>query len=380
MDVEAATQAVQAALDQALEALEQMRQVEGEAIRADLEARLELIERLEPARWRELAPRSVEEYRQRLTERVAELARGVAVDPQRLAQEVAFFAERTDIAEEMTRLASHLEQFRALMASSEPSGRRMDFLVQEMHREVNTTGSKSQHAEISARVVVDEGRGRAHPRTGAERRMNEPTPLQPGLLLVLSAPSGAGKTTLARRLLGELPDAVFSVSVTTRGPEGRSRTGWTTTSWTSPPSRSEIERGEFVEWAEVHGHFYGSPQSVVDEARARRGVAIFDIDVQGGQAIKRKHPDAVLVFVLPPSMEELERRLRDRGTDAEETIRRRMLAARSEIERGVASYDYIIVNDDFERAYRDLRSVVVAERCRRGRVDLSKLKLEKPTP
>jgi uncharacterized protein (TIGR00255 family) len=152
MDVESATRAVSGALEQALTALEQMRQVEGEAIRADLETRLGLIER-----WsREvagLAPRSVEEYRQRLTERVAELARGISVDEQRLAQEVALFAERSDIAEEMTRLASHLEQFRQLMGAGEPSGRRMDFLVQEMHREVNTTGSKSQHAEISTRVV-----------------------------------------------------------------------------------------------------------------------------------------------------------------------------------------------------------------------------------
>ncbi|WP_224249537.1 YicC/YloC family endoribonuclease [Hyalangium gracile] len=152
IDLESATQAVHGALEQALTALEQMRQVEGEAIWADLDARLKLIEG-----WsREvaaLAPKAVEDYRQRLSERVAELARGVAVDPQRLAQEVAMFAERTDIAEEVTRLASHLEQFRALMASSEPAGRRMDFLVQEMHREVNTTGSKSQHAESSARVV-----------------------------------------------------------------------------------------------------------------------------------------------------------------------------------------------------------------------------------
>jgi len=152
MDVEAATQAVQEALALALGALEQMRQVEGEAIRVDLEARLGLLER-----WShevaQLAPRSVDEYRQRLADRVAELARGISVDEQRLAQEVAVFAERTDIAEEMTRLASHLDQFRQLMAGSEPSGRRMDFLVQEMHREVNTTGSKSQHAEISSRVV-----------------------------------------------------------------------------------------------------------------------------------------------------------------------------------------------------------------------------------
>ncbi|WP_257461129.1 guanylate kinase [Archangium lipolyticum] len=208
--------------------------------------------------------------------------------------------------------------------------------------------------------------------------MSEPTPFQPGILLVLSAASGTGKTTLARRLLGELPDAIFSISVTTRKPRGREQDGVDYHFVDVASFQERIERGEFVEWAEVHGHFYGSSQAVVEEARARRGVAIFDIDVQGGHAIKRKHPDAVLAFVLPPSMDELERRLRDRGTDSEETIRRRMLAARSEIERGIATYDYIIVNDDFERAYKDLHSVVIAERCRRGRVDLAKLRLEMP--
>ncbi len=207
--------------------------------------------------------------------------------------------------------------------------------------------------------------------------MTESTSLHPGLLLVLSAPSGAGKTTLAHRLLKELPNAIFSVSCTTRRPRGKEQDGVDYHFLDVATFQEKIERGEFVEWAEVHGHFYGSPQSVVEEARARRGIAVFDIDVQGGQAIKRKHPDAILVFVLPPSMEELERRLRDRKTDSDETIRRRMLAARSEIERGIASYDYIVVNDDFERAFQELRSVVVAERCRRGRVDLSMMKLEK---
>jgi uncharacterized protein (TIGR00255 family) len=150
---EDAANAAEAALQIALEALGAMRAKEGEALRTDLVARLELV-RTTVAEVKALVPASVEEYRARLQERIAELSRGLSVDPQRLAQEVAFFAERTDVAEEMTRLASHLEQFDALTASKEPSGRKMDFLVQEMHREVNTTGSKSQHAGISTRVMA----------------------------------------------------------------------------------------------------------------------------------------------------------------------------------------------------------------------------------
>lgn len=206
--------------------------------------------------------------------------------------------------------------------------------------------------------------------------MTEGAQVKPGLLLVLSAPSGAGKTTLAHRLMREFPEVVFSISHTTRPPRGAEKDGVDYCFVDVQTFQEKIERSEFVEWAEVHGHFYGSPQSVVDQARATRGVAVFDIDVQGGHAIHRKHPDAVLVFILPPSMDELERRLRDRKTDSDETIRARLLAARSEMERGVTSYDYIIVNDDIERAFQQLRSVVIAEQSRRGRVDLGALKLE----
>lgn len=150
--LEDAGKAAESALLIALEALGKMREKEGLALLADLSGRLGLI-----AQWvdevKVLAPKAIDLYRTRLSERIAELSKGLAVDPQRLAQEVAFFAERTDVAEEMTRLASHLEQFNELLSSKEPSGRKMDFLVQEMHREVNTTGSKSQHADISNRIM-----------------------------------------------------------------------------------------------------------------------------------------------------------------------------------------------------------------------------------
>ncbi len=206
--------------------------------------------------------------------------------------------------------------------------------------------------------------------------MSEPL-LSPSLLLVLSAPSGAGKTTLALRLMKEMPDAIFSVSYTTRPPRGAEKDGVDYRFVDALTFQRKIEASEFVEWAEVHGHFYGSPQAVVDQARATGGIAVFDIDVQGGNAIKRKYPDAVLTFILPPSIDELERRLRERKTETEDTVRARLLAARSEIERGTASYDYIVVNDTFDRALVDLASIVRAERCRRQRVNLSKLKLDR---
>lgn len=203
-----------------------------------------------------------------------------------------------------------------------------------------------------------------------------PAAMGKGVLLVLSAPSGAGKTTLALSLMQKTPDAVFSVSFTTRTPRGAEKEGVDYRFVDVRAFQQKIEAGEFVEWAEVHGHFYGSPQAVVDQVMSSGGIAVFDIDVQGGNSIKRKYPDAILAFILPPSLEELERRLRQRRTDSEEAVRGRILAARSEIERGTASYDYIITNDDVDRALVDLQSVIRAERCRRQRVDLAQLKLE----
>jgi uncharacterized protein (TIGR00255 family) len=153
VDLDEARAAVAAALDVALAALVQMREREGAALARDVEGRLAAVEGL-AARLGEASPRAVEHYRERLAERVAELSRGLAPDPQRLATEVALFADRTDVAEELTRLASHVSQMRALLASGEPVGRKMDFLVQEMHREANTVGSKSQSAEAAAAVVA----------------------------------------------------------------------------------------------------------------------------------------------------------------------------------------------------------------------------------
>ena len=151
-DVGPAGEALEKALAAALDALEEMRRREGDALARDLVARLTVVE-LGAAAIGALAPQSVEAYRDRLAARVSELSRGVPIDPARLAQEVAFLADRVDVTEELTRLSSHLAQLRALIASDAPAGRRLEFLVQEVNREVNTVGSKSQHAAIAAQVV-----------------------------------------------------------------------------------------------------------------------------------------------------------------------------------------------------------------------------------
>ncbi len=153
VDVVAGREALRRGIAAALDALVAMRAREGEALARDLSARLDTVEAL-VARVASLAPQTVEHHRARLAERIQELTRGLPLDPARLAQEVALFADRTDVAEELTRLVSHVGQARALLDSDEPAGRKLDFLVQEMHREANTIGSKSQSAEIAAVVVA----------------------------------------------------------------------------------------------------------------------------------------------------------------------------------------------------------------------------------
>jgi guanylate kinase len=209
----------------------------------------------------------------------------------------------------------------------------------------------------------------------------------PGLLLVLSAPSGAGKTTLARRFLASHPDAVFSVSATTRAPRGAERDG-VDYHFVGPDRFAElVGQGAFAEWAEVHGRRYGTLRATVEESLAAGRIAIFDIDVPGGAGMRAAWPrQTATVFVLPPDAAELERRLRGRSTESDDAIRLRLAAARAEVARGTETYDYLVVNDAiddalarldaivaYERARlaggRDPAAEVVAARCRRGAAD-----------
>ncbi|HEX2676880.1 MAG TPA: guanylate kinase [Polyangiales bacterium] len=188
------------------------------------------------------------------------------------------------------------------------------------------------------------------------------------LLLIISSPSGAGKTTLTRDLLTQFPDLTFSVSHTTRKPRANEQNGKDYHFVDRTAFDSLVANEAFVEWAEVHGNCYGTSNSEIERARAAglRGV-VFDVDYQGARQIRAVRPDAVSVFVLPPSMEALQQRLQGRASDDAATIARRYANARREIEH-YGFFDYMIVNDDLEQAKLRMRSIVHAERARRMRM------------
>jgi guanylate kinase len=187
----------------------------------------------------------------------------------------------------------------------------------------------------------------------------------PGNIFVISAPSGAGKTTLVNRLLTSLPGLGFSVSHTTRSPRAGEKHGREYFFVTLSSFRRMIQKGALVEWARVFGNYYGTSWGELRAAQRAGTDILLDIDVQGHQQIKQLLPEAVSIFILPPSFNELEGRLRKRHLDAPETIRKRLIFARQEITHW-PEYDYLIVNDHLSRATQALKAVVLAARFRRS--------------
>lgn len=185
----------------------------------------------------------------------------------------------------------------------------------------------------------------------------------PGTLFIVTAPSGAGKTTLVSGLLERDPLVRLSVSYTTRAPRTGEVDGQHYHFIDVPAFRALRDKGEFLEWAEVHSNYYGTSKRWLEEQiRAGRDI-LLEIDWQGAQQVRKVFPKAVGVFILPPSVEELERRLRGRGTDSEDVISRRVLGARGEM-RHVAEFDYVIINENLPAAIEDLVAVVRASRLR----------------
>ncbi len=189
-----------------------------------------------------------------------------------------------------------------------------------------------------------------------------------GLLIILSSPSGAGKSTLAKRLMAWDPTLRFSVSATTRPPRPGEEDGREYYFRSREAFEKMVAEGEMLEHAEVFGNFYGSPKAPVEAAMEEGRDTLFDIDWQGGQQIRNSvlGKDVVSIFVLPPSIAELERRLRSRAQDSDEVIAGRMAKSEAEISHW-AEYDYVLVNDDLDRAEADLKTILTAERMRRDR-------------
>jgi guanylate kinase len=182
------------------------------------------------------------------------------------------------------------------------------------------------------------------------------------LVLIVSGPSGSGKSTLVEKIL-QLPGTMLSVSCTTRLPRKTETDGKWYNFVTEAEFQQMVERGDFLEYAQVFGkHWYGTPRKWLDQAQREKKDLVLEIDVQGALQVKRKLPDAIAVFVLPPSRAELEQRIRARGQDPDEDIRRRLERARQEM-LSYSSYDFAVINDNLERAGREVQAIALGSRC-----------------
>jgi guanylate kinase len=187
-------------------------------------------------------------------------------------------------------------------------------------------------------------------------------------VFIISAPSGSGKSTLVHRLLNNVPRLMFSVSYTTRAPRGQEKDGESYHFTTRSEFEAMLAKDEFLEWAQVFGNYYGTHHGILEKARACGKDLVLDIDVQGARQLKERIPEAVSIFILAPSRDVLEQRLRSRGEDREEVVLRRLNEAAEEI-RNYRDYDYVLINRDLAEAEATLAAIVRAERVRRSRIE-----------
>jgi guanylate kinase len=187
-------------------------------------------------------------------------------------------------------------------------------------------------------------------------------------VFVISAPSGSGKSTLVSKVLQRDPRLRFSVSYTTRKPRGREKPGESYVYIGRAEFEERVDRGEFLEYAEVFGNYYGTHRSVLEQAQQEGKDLVLDIDVQGARQLKVAIPEAISIFVLPPSREVLEQRLRARSQDSEDVIQRRLKGAAEEV-RNYSQYDYVVINREIDESSARLASIVKAERLRKARME-----------
>jgi guanylate kinase len=188
-----------------------------------------------------------------------------------------------------------------------------------------------------------------------------------GILYVISAPSGTGKTTLLKRVMADFQQIRFSVSYTTRPPRSGEKDGVDYYFVSHDAFKKMVHEKAFVEWAEVLGNHYGTSRKFLEDCRSRGADVILDIDTQGAAQIRSKYSDGVFIFILPPGIEDLKRRLIGRGSESHESVDLRLRNASKEMER-IGCYDYVVINDRVDDAIEKLKAIIVAEKCRRHRV------------
>lgn len=188
-----------------------------------------------------------------------------------------------------------------------------------------------------------------------------------GRFYVISAPSGTGKTTLLKRIMGEFPQMKFSVSYTTRPPRPGEKEGLDYHFVSRDEFQKMIQAGAFAEWTEVHGNYYGTSRTFLEECLARDVDVILDIDTQGAEQIHKRYRDGVFIFILPPGIGDLKERLTRRGSESQEMIDLRLRNASKEIKK-MDSYDYVVINEQINDAIERIKAIIIAEKCKRKRV------------
>ncbi len=183
-----------------------------------------------------------------------------------------------------------------------------------------------------------------------------------GMLVVVSGPAGVGKGTLCRALFAQWSGLEYSISVTTRSPRPGEREGEQYYFRTREEFSKMIDNNEFLEWAEFCGNFYGTPKFHVENVLNRKKIILLEIDIQGAEQVKEQYPEGVFIFIVPPSLKTLAKRLYGRGTETEDIIRRRLAIAARELDN-VKDYDYVVENDEINLAVEKLKSIIIAEKC-----------------
>ena len=351
--------ALLAAAGEAVARLDDFRLQEGATLIADLLRRVDKIEGYKE----EVVPYEkarTETIKARIRENLAQL--DVEVDSNRLEQEMIFYLEKLDITEEKVRLQNHCRYFREVAAGDARAQTRFHRSGDGARNQYDgLEGQREQHPDSRGK---DEGRARKNQRASTQYfiTVNPKQSLISGLmgkLIIFSAPSGSGKTTIVRELLRRIPQLEFSISATSRAPRGTERDGVDYYFLSPDEFRRAVDEERFVEWEEVYaGTCYGTLRSELDRIWGKGHTILFDVDVLGGINLKRIFgADACSVFIMPPSIEELERRLELRGTDAPEVIAKRVAKAEFELTKA-PEFDHVVVNDVLDTAVAEVERIV----------------------